>query len=87
MKKDLKIRNLMTVWDEIEAYRKSKTFTKDKIYWLVSLWNNEEPSKSEISKADYAFIRDMQTKTRKLKPWEVAICNKIYERYQSKDVR
>ena len=77
----------MNVWDKIEAHRKKKTFSVDKIYWLVSLWNLDEPSKSEISKADYAFMRDIQTKTRKLKPWEVAICNKIYERYQSKDVR
>ena len=65
--------------------------------WLKSLWNEEKPETSEISKYDWSYIRScwfQQSEARygglgkvKLSNHQIKICKKIYNRYQNADVR
>ena len=66
-------------------------FSKSKYLWLKSLWEDKPDGLKEISKADYNFIQSCYSKNlvsrKPLTDKQMTICNKIYERYQSVDVR
>mgnify|MGYP000994528625 CR=1 FL=1 len=69
----------------------SKRFSWSKIKWLLSLYDGREPDNKEISSEDYFYIKSIQSqqsdKMKRLSEEQLSICNKIYERYQSVDVR
>jgi len=77
------------------AYRKErlakKRFPYEKIYWLLSLYEGKEVEDRELSCKDYEYIKSIQVqqedKLRALSPDQLSVCNRIYERYQTKDVR
>ena len=81
--------------EEAIAFRKkriaSKRFPWSYINMLISLWDVDNPEKSKISKADFSYIKTIekmqQDKLKELSPDQLKICSRIYERYQSVDIR
>ena len=69
----------------------SRRFPHTKIKWLLSLYEGREKEDKELSIEDYEFIKSIyhfqKDRLRELSSKQLDICNRIYERYQSKDVR
>ena len=61
-----------------------------KYIWLCSLWNNENPEKSEIEAKYFYAVKDMWQQ-QKVKPMlskkQIKYFNDIYEMYQKNDMR
>mgnify|MGYP006889609813 CR=1 FL=1 len=86
--------NIQKRYEEAQSKKKAHInkhrIPKGKYLWLCSLWNEEEPVKSEITLKHYKAVENMwfQQKTKvMLTKKQIKYFNDIYEEYQTKDIR